>query len=547
VKGLREDTDEIAERAAKAALKEMVRILPQPGGLSDLDALKQGFIEIKALQEGADRRTQQTLKAVHNALETLVNRLPPQNIATMTASGTSPRAPATGEGGDTPPAARLEAAVRKLHAAAVSHVEEVASTPVDSTFPTEPEEILIEPGAPRAAPNVQVAAVASSQEAQPASVRANFIAAARRAAQAVQAEKDAGSQVSEPEDAPGNEGPNPPISNQTLIERIRQTFDHHRRPLLLTLAFLVLAAGAAQIVAGMRKAEGSPPMQPVASEQAPAPAPVPELPKTAIGKASQVEPGTPVITGSLLQPPPVASPISANAFSTVKRIPDVAAVGDLPTSIPPGLREAALAGDAAAVYEVASRASDGRDGAPDPTLAARLFEKAAKAGLAPAQYRLGNLYEKGLGVPRDAAAAKSWYERAAASGNARSMHNLGVLLAEGVDGKPEYAIAQKWFLAAAELGVRDSQYNLGVLLVRGLGIGQDLAQSYKWFALAARQGDEDAGRKRDEVAARLTPADLAAQKAVVESWRAREPGQAANEAPPPPQGWSAIRPVKGRG
>ena len=49
-------------------------------------------------------------------------------------------------------------------------------------------------------------------------------------------------------------------------------------------------------------------------------------------------------------------------------------------------------------------------------------------------------------------------------------------------------------------GVADSQYNLGILYARGIGVDQNLAESYKWFSLAAQQGDQDAAKKRDDVA-----------------------------------------------
>jgi len=41
---------------------------------------------------------------------------------------------------------------------------------------------------------------------------------------------------------------------------------------------------------------------------------------------------------------------------------------------------------------------------------------------------------------------------------------------------------------------------------RGIGVDQNLAESYKWFALAAAQGDQDAAKKREDVAGRLDPA-----------------------------------------
>jgi localization factor PodJL len=134
-------------------------------------------------------------------------------------------------------------------------------------------------------------------------------------------------------------------------------------------------------------------------------------------------------------------------------------------------------------------------------------------------------------VQRDLNRARTWYERAGISGNTRAMHNLAVLFAEGIDGKPDFASAQRWFRDAAEAGLRDSQFNLGVILARGLGARPDLVQSYKWFALAAAQGDEEAGKKRDEVATRLSPEDLAAAKALVDNWHPRRVDPEANDIP----------------
>ncbi len=216
----------------------------------------------------------------------------------------------------------------------------------------------------------------------------------------------------------------------------------------------------------------------------------------------------------------------------------VTGVGDLPANIgTAGMRRAALEGDPNAVYELASRAADGVGMARDPKLALQLFERAAAAGHAPSQFRVANLYEKGIAVPRDARQAVAWYRRAAEQGNAKAMHNLAVLLAEGADGKPDFADAARLFRSAAELGVRDSQYNLAVLLGRGLGLEQDLPQAYVWFAVAARQGDAEAGRKRDEIAARLSPGDLAAARNAAENWKPRAPDPVANDVIAPAAGW----------
>jgi localization factor PodJL len=209
--------------------------------------------------------------------------------------------------------------------------------------------------------------------------------------------------------------------------------------------------------------------------------------------------------------------------------------GDL-AGLPPGLaklRQTALEGDGTAIYELAGREADGRGMPRDLALAAKLYEKLAQAGYAPAQYKLAGHYEKGSGVLRDLGPAKLWYGRAAEQGHARSMHNLAVLYAENpaASGRPDYASAASWFRRAAEHGVRDSQYNLAVLYARGLGLTQDLMQSYAWFSAAAAQGDEDAGKKRDDVATKLSPGDLANARSITAAFRPRRVDPAVNEPP----------------
>jgi localization factor PodJL len=119
------------------------------------------------------------------------------------------------------------------------------------------------------------------------------------------------------------------------------------------------------------------------------------------------------------------------------------------------------------------------------------------------------------------------------------MHNLGVMIADGGGGKPDYAGAAEWFRKAAMFGVRDSQFNLAVLYARGMGVPQDLKQSYLYFTLAVQQGDTDAGKKRDEVAARMDAKAMADATALVAAFRSATPTPLANEVAAPPGGWDA--------
>ena len=89
-----------------------------------------------------------------------------------------------------------------------------------------------------------------------------------------------------------------------------------------------------------------------------------------------------------------------------------------------------------------------------------------------------------------------------------------------------------WFRKAAEFGVGDSQYNLAILYARGLGVQKDFEQSYIWFALAAAHGDEDAAKKRDEVAAHLDAKQLADAKTVIDGFTPRKALESANKVAP---------------
>ena len=180
-------------------------------------------------------------------------------------------------------------------------------------------------------------------------------------------------------------------------------------------------------------------------------------------------------------------------------------VPPLPESIGSSkLRDAAMSGDTAAAFEVASRYAEGRGVLPDMPAAVAWYERAAEAGLAPAQYRLGSIYEKGLGVAKDLSKAQVWYTRASDAGNVKAMHNLAVLYAEGAGGTPDLEKASALFRKAAEHGVRDSQFNLAILHARGLGVPQDLIEAYKWFGIAASSGDEESAKRRDIIGAALS-------------------------------------------
>jgi TPR repeat protein len=258
------------------------------------------------------------------------------------------------------------------------------------------------------------------------------------------------------------------------------------------------------------------PTQAVAqADQVPVAAPPLPTPHPAAGIGAGAGPSStvPEITGSL--PPTGAlrgAPPGLGGSPAIVEDKLPATIGNS------ALRAAALAGDPAAAYEVASRFAEGRGVPQSHEEEARWLERAANQGLAPAQFRLGGLYEKGIGVAKDLVRARDLYLAAAQKGNGKAMHNLAVLCAEGINGTPDYETAAAWFRKAADHGIKDSQYNLAILYGRGVGVTQNYAESYKWFVLAANQGDGDAAVKRDEVAAYLDPQTREAARLAAQAW-----------------------------
>ncbi|GJE16512.1 tetratricopeptide repeat protein [Methylobacterium marchantiae] len=525
------------ERATRNAVAESIGTT---GDTGELGLLRASLADLRAQQAASEQRMQATLDGVHSALDKLVGRL----------GSLSGDAPLSGGRSATPQdlADRLIAATGRVDERAPMQVGPVARRPdaprISPT--TEPFELgrvsdqPLEPGARR--PSLERSAEATTETAPSidSDIKTSFIAAARRAAQAAQNEAaiaarspDIRTRVSSdiaPGTAPGGR-----------TARLRAELDKRRKPLLLGLAAIVLALGALQAVNSRRIEPDASSAQVAEAKVAPVEPAESEVKPPAASAARPDPETTQSISEAAPQAPPATIP-SEKATQPVRRsVPRVAALTNLAndlSAVPTGLaqlRKAAIEGDGASVYDLASRAADGRGMPRDFAVAAKLFEALAEAGYAPAQYKLGGLYEKGSGVVRDLAQAKLWYGRAAEQGHARSMHNIAVIYAENpsANGKPDYTTASQWFRRGAEYGMRDSQYNLAVLYARGLGLQQDLVQSYLWFSAAAAQGDDDAGKKRDDVAAKLSPRDLATAQALSSAFKANVPVPAVNEPPAP--------------
>lgn len=597
-----------AEHSARSAAAEFAGSNAAEEGMA---LIQRELADLGIRQENTERRTYDTLEAVHETLGRVVERItsleiPPaaralpggtapeatavdnaahtagswtasyetaaQGLATqgLATHGPATHGPATHEdfGAPAEPAPAPMAAPAPVRSSAVPPgmvPPVVMPTSVDDgEEPAFPDDFPLEPGSglPRQRAAAAAARIAQSEamvddlvgrpageDGQPAPSRADFIAAARRAAQSASTTKPRADDAASKDAGPS---------------RLSRLLSRARLPLMVGVCGSALALGSWYLAGPLhdmqfgaadhpaQDAATRPDATAVASRAQPSltiTSPATDTPHAgsiadvpfsdtvppsgvlggtpelgAASAASGAVPNPSDITGSLGTSTPLvapaASPEPGKAPAQRERTSSTPPSGALPVGIGgPALRAAALAGDPAAAYEVGARFAEGRGVGPNAARAADWFSFAVTRGSIPAAYRLGVLLEKGAeGLNRDVARARALYESAAQAGNVRAMHNFGVLLAEGVDGEPDYTQAVMWFRKAAERGVRDSQYNLGVLYTRGLGVKRDLAEGWKWFSIAAQQGDAEAGRKRDEVASRLDQQELVTLRFAVQTW-----------------------------
>jgi TPR repeat protein len=184
-------------------------------------------------------------------------------------------------------------------------------------------------------------------------------------------------------------------------------------------------------------------------------------------------------------------------------------------------RKAADRGYAQALNSLGAMYANARGVTQDYAAAFSWFRKAADQGNAQAQYSLGVMYEEGRGVTQDYAAAFSWFRKAADQGDADAQFNLGYMYITG-RGVARVAtngpIAASWFRKAADQGNTQAQFSLGVMYADGIGVTQDYVQALKWYNLGAASGVEQAKTNRDELAAKMTSAQIAEAQRLARAW-----------------------------
>jgi localization factor PodJL len=570
----RDDAHDIAEEAARRVAQEFLQRETVPAGPSpELVALEEALSAVRDHAARSDQQTQETLHAVHETLEEIVNKLADleagQHVVLEERNEAAPVSTASAAPPPRGEAERLGAASEtqawqsavQHHLASQHHVRADQVAPSSHAVPEAAAEsnaaldFFVEPQAGI----VEFRNPDATQHSHAPAGDDDYIAAARRAAQAAAQGSRLGMgklPYGEPNGtklatrakrgfsfslfrrAPSLKPRHRAGVSETVAvaaDSAALPQDRGRRRLLLAALLLLTAVSAVALRNGLKE----PTPGPQQSE------PATPSPRGGSGKraALQADPLfsliDPLATGSLGKDVRTAIAEHGNANKDVF----LADAAPLPAAIAPeSVREAAMRGDAEAQFFIAGRFLDGTGVAQDYAQAAKWYHRAALQGLAPAQYRLATLFERGSGVQQDKEEARGWYQRAALKGNVRAMHNLGVLLA-GLS-PPDYVHAAHWFREAAERGVQDSQYNLALLEERGLGLSEDATEAYFWYSVAAEVGDKDAKIRAVALEESLPLALKSTVRQRLKTFRPKIPDKSANVVPLSDQ-WTVEAPSPG--
>jgi localization factor PodJL len=386
----------------------------------------------------------------------------------------------------------------KPQAAAMPRTVVEPTPPIDPSLapadvlPPERENDLLEPGS--GAPDVKkiLERVRASQAAgefdrEKSSERADYIAAARRAAKAAAQEVDPSQMGSLPRnvDRPG----------KAKDGRGPSAFLRHRRPILMAVGAVLLALMAMPLIKTVTGGQKS--QQTAAVERQDT---APEGMQAAVDPVGN--PAGQAAEEPIAQTPATDSPGAVAALPQIDEGNDDAmemmdgemADGELPAATftdrafpdgeAPGASGASGPGDTAGdiiARDMAAREMAARQTASDdPVGQTPAVEQSAAAEQAPAS------------LPVPAGIEPKSLADAAAAGDANALFEIGARFSDGRGVEADLAEASKWYRLSADRGLAPAQYRLGNMLEKGTGIERDLGQAVSYYKRAAEAGNASA-------------------------------------------------------
>lgn len=403
--------------------------------------------------------------------------------------------------------------------------------PVDVLPPDEANELL-EPGS--GAPDVRkiLERVRASQQASKSAAseaetgdRTDYIAAARRAAQAAAMEMNKTQKASPAAKAIAGKSAGKANAKVKIAAEPGQSslFARYRRPILMAVGAILLAAMAMPLINTLTKSEAPAVVEETAPEEntlatPPAsttpdsvsqvvPAAADDDQPTADGATAVADSAGPPIAaqapgdaGPTLTPPP-AEPVTASAAA-----PAAAPVNALMAPVETGPAQTLdnSVAPVAAANPVAAQAPAAPAtvaAATPPAPAAEIvvpaeitppsLSIAAKDGDPLALFEIGARYTEGRGVANNFAEAAKWYKLSADKGFALAQYRLANFLEKGTGLAPDIKEAKRYYEMAAASGNASAMHNLAVIYASGKDGAQDYAKAVEWFGKAAERGVSD--------------------------------------------------------
>lgn len=142
----------------------------------------------------------------------------------------------------------------------------------------------------------------------------------------------------------------------------------------------------------------------------------------------------------------------------------------------------------------------------------------AQRGDASAEFELALMYDRGQVVAENHKEAVKWMRLAAEQDYAPAQVFLGFMYASGKGVLQDFGEALRLLNLAADQGNTTAQFYLGGVYFTGVGGKVDYIQAYKWFSLANPKDNPDGERALANVAAKMTPLQIAIAQRLAREW-----------------------------
>ena len=381
-------------------------------------------------------------------------------------------------------------------------VGDVPTVDIDEPLDPKAANRPLEPGSGAPDLNAIMKRVRDERGGQPAkrnetdAAKSDFIAAARRAAQAAAAEADALKRQST-------------MTGPVKALRIGDLLKARRKPILMAAAAIMMALAGLQL----GKAFFSDPVEVASNEPAPiistqavetASLNATSAPKADADAAQQDSAPARVVRQA--EPSKDSPPAQAAAQPSIPEAPAAAAAEPAPTPM-------ALAAPSEPMPAPMTSATPSEPAAPAASVPATDTNADAQpAAGVPAAGTSSSSTPAGTGAettgtvpPADSQTATSAAKidipteigpialrDAAAGGDAKALFEIGSRYAESRGVKEDMAAAAKWYEKSAEAGFAPAEYRIGNFYEKGIGVARDIKKAKTYYQLAAEQGNASA-------------------------------------------------------